>query len=191
MKQIDPTNGGENSSLLANVGLDIVQTSIDLNHKMNEFIQEHEKWKAEDSRRKKELDDRFLAPTLASTNTKVNPHEKLRAKLIEQQNNCENCIKEFADHKNRMKMAQKQKIEMDVTLETYKKQLDAINASKRVVSPLNEIQNQLQLEERELSRVLQGVEEPNKEQPLTEDNRINKILADLNEDMKELNDLLY
>ena len=184
---IETINQGENSSLLANVGLDIVQAGIDLNTKMNKFLQEHTKWKAEDFKRKREIDNKFATIRFIQPKNKRNTNERLRRVLTEQQAHCENNIREFTNHKHRIRMAQKQKKEMDISLEIYKKQLDAINGSKRIVSPLNEIQRLLENN----NRVLKGIKEPNKELPPSKNDRINKILADLDKDMKELNELLY
>eukprot|EP00826_Nyctotherus_ovalis_P055566 TRINITY_DN738_c0_g6_i1.p1 TRINITY_DN738_c0_g6~~TRINITY_DN738_c0_g6_i1.p1 ORF type:complete len:194 (+),score=47.57 TRINITY_DN738_c0_g6_i1:82-663(+) len=187
MKWIKPADQGENSSLIANAGLSIIKTSIDLNAKMDKFIKEHERWKAKDIKRKEELNKEFALPVLAPT---ANPSKDLKKAIANQQNNSDNYIQEFAAYKRRMQIAHQQKIDMDITLQTYKKQLDAINAGNRVVSSLNEIQFQLQLAS-QLSKTLKSTEELNKVSSLLEDKRINKVLADLDEDMKELNELLY
>lgn len=184
MKWIKPADQSENTSLIANAGLSIIQTSIDLNAKMDKFIKEHEKWKAEDMRRKEELNREFTPPIFNPT---ANSNENLKKAVVNQQNNSDNYIKEFATYKRRMQIAHQQKIDMDIALQTYKKQLDTINAGKRVVSPLNKIQSQLQLAN-QLSETLESTEEPTSS--LLEDKRINKVLADLDEDMKELNELL-
>eukprot|EP00826_Nyctotherus_ovalis_P004799 TRINITY_DN11062_c0_g1_i1.p2 TRINITY_DN11062_c0_g1~~TRINITY_DN11062_c0_g1_i1.p2 ORF type:complete len:225 (+),score=66.55 TRINITY_DN11062_c0_g1_i1:77-751(+) len=199
-------NKGESSeensrpeSFTTNVGFGTIQESLDLNTEIDQFIKDHEKWKKEYAQKQK-LQAQSVKPAVLPKKSKKEEKNWIKNELIELSKKCENNIKEFASHKVEIEKIQQQKLNMDAKLTISQKALENRDAVKEMISPLDELQSKLELEAGELSDILKpGQTKPNSsitekmtttEEQSAEDNKVSKILADLDQDMKELDELL-
>ena len=171
---------------MSNGRFDVFQESMNLSMKIDQFIKDHKKWRAEYKNVKR--DTKINIPVYRRNRRKSN--EGLRRVLTDAKKRCDNSILDFANNKRRIQEAQKQKIDMDMSLIVYKKQLENINASKQVVSPLDDLEEQLKIETDKLSKALNVDDKLSARRPNVGDEKINKILSDLDKDMNELNELL-
>ena len=188
----------KSESFTTNVGFGTIQESLDLKGEIDQFLKEHEKWK-KDYAEKQQLQAQSIKPAVVKKKSDKKEKNWIKDELIEISRKCENNIKQFASQKVEMEKLQQQKFNMDVKLTLSQKALENRDEIKEMVSPLDELKNQLELEAGELTELLNqtniktnssSANTKTEETPLAGDNKISKILADLDEDMKELDELL-
>ncbi len=199
-KQLDYSN-----LTTTHIGFATIQESMDLNNEMDEFIKNHQKWKAEYAERQKTLQEKLAhAPPVPVPVKKVpdEASEQMRKELWEVSKRCGADIKELESTKSKMLEMQRQKAEIDKKLQLSQKALENKGEVQKLVSPLDELQSQLNFEADELAEILKPDKKANsgttavaapaaaKTESEKADPKVAKILADLDQDMKELDELL-
>eukprot|EP00826_Nyctotherus_ovalis_P032159 TRINITY_DN25963_c0_g1_i2.p1 TRINITY_DN25963_c0_g1~~TRINITY_DN25963_c0_g1_i2.p1 ORF type:complete len:199 (-),score=50.72 TRINITY_DN25963_c0_g1_i2:155-751(-) len=197
MKNTDEPPHSNPGSFTANVGFGAIQENLNLKSEIDQFLENHEKWKKEYAQRQKlqELPIKVIKLEVPVEEPDESRNNKIKDELIELSRKCEGDIKEFALHKVEIEKLQQQKLTMDTKLTLSQKALENREAVEEMVSPLNELQGQLEFEADKLSGILSQPPNDNsiadtKESTLPEDKKVSKILADIDEDMKELDELL-
>jgi len=194
----------DSTTMTSNIGFSTIQESLNLTTEMDNYIKDLQKWKKDyaenEKKQEKEAEQEKLAkrpkqptPSKAFSEEK----EKMEKELVEVNAKCDAEVKEITASKAKMLEIQRQKEEIDKKLSISQQNLESKNATKQVTSSLDELQSQLKFDTEEMSSLVSkiGIEDKavgagKAEENKAGDGKVSKILAELDQDMKELDDLL-